>query len=114
MNVSRGLGDLAVYKANPLLGTHEQLVSSLPDVYMYEYTSKFWFLLASDGLWDVLKSDEVIGIISPALEENDYPENICKTLINLCLRKGATDNVTCILVHTNGWELSDSKLWISV
>lgn len=51
------------------------------------------FLLCSDGLYKHLNEDE----IAKALQKDDLVE-ICKSLIDLTLERGASDNVTLVVV----------------
>jgi serine/threonine protein phosphatase PrpC len=62
--------------------------------------------LACDGLWDVLEPQEIVNfIISQCydLEGNriNKKTNIARTLGDLALQKGSTDNITIIIVFFN-------------
>ena len=57
------------------------------------------FLLCSDGLYKHL-SDEEIGNI---LQKNDLDE-ICKSLVDLTLERGASDNVTLVVIKAESLE----------
>jgi protein phosphatase len=47
-------------------------------------------LLCTDGLYDVLKDDEIASILAAA----ESAESACRSLIALALERGAPDNVT--------------------
>ena len=52
------------------------------------------FLLCSDGLYKHLSEDEIAGI----LRKEDLAE-VCQSLIDLTLERGATDNVTLVVIR---------------
>jgi len=52
------------------------------------------FLLCSDGLYKHLSEDEIAGI----LRKEDLAE-ACQSLIDLTLERGATDNVTLVIIR---------------
>ena len=57
------------------------------------------FIIASDGLSDTLKKDEILETIS----ESKEPKDVCHNLLAKCLEKGneCSDNVTIICIDTN-------------
>jgi len=55
-------------------------------------------LLCSDGLYNMVKVPEVLGV----LEGKDGPAAKCKTLIQKANEHGGTDNVTLILAELSG------------
>jgi len=57
---SRGLGDLE-YKTVKSLEAHQQFVSSKPDIYSIakEANGDQFIILACDGIWDVMRNEEV-------------------------------------------------------
>mmetsp|Transcript_41045 Transcript_41045/g.94445 ORF Transcript_41045/g.94445 Transcript_41045/m.94445 type:complete len:391 (-) Transcript_41045:33-1205(-) len=63
LNLSRSIGDLQ-YKRNPELGPHEQIICSTPDVQVFpRHPSDEFIVLACDGIWDVMSSQEVISFV---------------------------------------------------
>jgi protein phosphatase len=50
-------------------------------------------LLCSDGLYDVVKDDEIASILAASASA----EAACRTLIDLALERGAPDNVTVVV-----------------
>jgi serine/threonine protein phosphatase PrpC len=98
LSVSRAFGDL---DATPFL-THT------PDIFRYKLDkSDKFFVLACDGLWDVMSNFEVVNFIL----ENCYDSstkvrvnkkiNTAKQLAQYALKKGSTDNITIIVVFLN-------------
>lgn len=56
-----------------------------------------YLVMASDGLWDVLKNKDVCDVCySPFLQQN--PQSIADELVQTALMRGTMDNVTCIVV----------------
>jgi serine/threonine protein phosphatase PrpC len=63
------------------------------DVHRVPLASKDIVLLCSDGLYDVVKDDELASILAAAATA----QVACRTLIDLALERGAPDNVTVIV-----------------
>ncbi|KAG9510829.1 Adenylyl cyclase-associated protein 1 [Fragariocoptes setiger] len=115
--VSRALGDYE-YKNNQDLGPCKQLVSPEPDVHAFQRRVKRekefsrdgsrcklpqtvdpdFIVLACDGIWDVMSSDEVCKFVTYLLKVHDDLEYICATVIDTCLHKGSRDNMTLVIV----------------
>jgi protein phosphatase 1L len=95
LSVSRSFGDV---DATPYL-------SHKPDIYRYKLdkNDKF-FVLACDGLWDVLSNSDVVNfILLNCFDETtksriNKNENIAKKLAEYALKKGSTDNITIVVV----------------
>ena len=62
--------------------------------------SDFEFLvLACDGVTDVLANEELLlALRSHRADSIDISEN-SKDLVDLCLRRGSFDNISCILIY---------------
>jgi serine/threonine protein phosphatase PrpC len=57
LNLSRAIGDLK-YKSNKELPPEAQIITAHPDVRVFELSSEDqFFLLACDGVWDVLSNE---------------------------------------------------------
>ncbi|HRF94388.1 MAG TPA: protein phosphatase 2C domain-containing protein, partial [Aggregatilineales bacterium] len=52
------------------------------------------FLICSDGLWDLVKENELVQIIP-----NNTPESAIQQLVTMVLERGAPDNTTGIIVR---------------
>lgn len=95
LSVSRAFGDL---DAVPFV-THR------PDVFKFKLDKKDkFFVMACDGLWDVVTNDEVVNYIlsncydsTTSVRINKHI-NIAKKLGEYALSKGSTDNITIIVV----------------
>lgn len=106
--LSRAFGDFH-YKGNDKLPPEQQVVSSCPDVKTLDLNDDVDFLvLACDGIWDVLSSEEVVEFVISRLEENMEPGLICEQLTTRCLATDyelviGCDNMTVLLVcYTRG------------
>ncbi|XP_016839921.1 probable protein phosphatase 2C T23F11.1 [Nasonia vitripennis] len=113
--LSRALGDF-MFKKNDDKKPEEQIVSALPEIQRHEITEDWEFvILACDGIWDVMSSEEVVNFIRSRFanaatdsEEKESsspidPEEICEQLISHCLAPDALmgtgcDNMTVVLV----------------
>jgi len=94
LSVSRSIGDISA----------EPEVIYIPDMFRYKINKNDKFIvLACDGLWDVLSSQDVVNFILfkcydiHSGKKNNY-SNVSNDLVNLALSKGTTDNVTIIIV----------------
>jgi protein phosphatase 2C len=113
LNMTRALGDWYL----------RPFVSPEPDVYTYTLGRKDKYICtASDGLWDVMTMDDVMGIVDKALSASETgrqtidprstsarsrnasttpkrQRNIARTLVDEAIRRGSTDNITVVLTH---------------
>jgi serine/threonine protein phosphatase PrpC len=75
------------------------LVSSEPEFKETELTADDEFLvLACDGVWDVLESQEVIDQIYQDLSKGRSAQEAAENLAHQALRLGSSDNVTAIVI----------------
>ena len=87
--VTRGLGDFDLKKKGLICEPH--IIKRLIDL------SLKYCVIASDGVWDVLKPNDVYKI-SHQLSD---PEKIAKKLVEDALEKGSEDNISCVVVELN-------------
>jgi len=91
LSVSRAFGDI---EAKPYL-------SHRPDIFRYKLdkTDKF-VVLACDGLWDVLSSQDAINFVLECQKEDDKKKkkNIAQVLAEHAIAKGSMDNITVIII----------------
>jgi len=102
LGVSRAIGD-ALYKADSSRPLGLQVVSALPDVFTTELTPADWFiLLASDGLYDVMTSEESVQMVAKALRSGTSPIQATQMLVDYAAfckgRNSSGDNITVVLV----------------
>jgi len=57
-----------------------------------------FIILACDGLWDVLTSQEAVDLVKKDLLQGMSVDNICEHLVNHALQIGSRDNVTAMVV----------------
>jgi len=104
ISVSRGIGD-PDFKDEYDLPPEEQAISCIPDITEYPINSDLrFFVIACDGLWDVMSNEEVVDYIEERLKGASEPteelaNSICEQLVNDAVSKySSTDNVTAVLV----------------
>mmetsp|Transcript_84490 Transcript_84490/g.242595 ORF Transcript_84490/g.242595 Transcript_84490/m.242595 type:complete len:363 (-) Transcript_84490:60-1148(-) len=116
LNLSRSIGDLN-YKQNFQLPPKDQMICSTPDVRTFwRQAGDEFIVLACDGVWDVLTSQEVVDYIRPRLGSfSDIDERIrtgslklstiIEGLLDHCLSPDLSrtyglggDNMTLVLV----------------
>lgn len=96
--VSRALGDFE-FKKDELRGPCEQLVSPEPEITIIERRPEDQFLiLACDGIWDVMSNSDLCEYVRYKLMIEPSLENVCSSVIDVCLRKGSRDNMSIIIV----------------
>lgn len=70
--LSRALGDFE-YKSNKSIPAKDQAVSAYPDVKVEQITRETEFiLLACDGIWDVMTSQEAIDFAHKHIYKNNF------------------------------------------
>lgn len=120
LNLSRAIGDHA-YKTNKELPLEEQMITSYPDVRYLEIDSKkdSFMVLACDGIWNFMSSQEVCDYIQERLDANNgYSKlsQICEELFMHCLAPDSDgdgtgcDNMTCIITTFNPLKRVEVKL----
>lgn len=67
------------YKKNTELPNTEQMITALPDVRVTKLESDVEFIvLACDGIWNSLSSQEVVNFVKPRIESNKSLSEICE------------------------------------
>jgi serine/threonine protein phosphatase PrpC len=66
-----------------------------PDVFHETLQAGDTLLLCTDGLWEMVRPPELVK----ALTEQEDPEKICDTLINLANANGGEDNISAVVVQ---------------
>lgn len=102
--VSRGLGDFD-FKADKSRKAAEQKVSCQPDVYeASNLLPGSLVVLACDGVWGVLSSQEVAATVQEELQRDPQANmrEVAAKIVELSLELGSTDNLTVLLVHLVG------------
>ncbi|KAL6297745.1 phosphatase 2C-like domain-containing protein, partial [Sparassis latifolia] len=118
--MSRALGDFQ-YKAKSL-PPERQAVTCDPEVVEHQLTEEDEFLvLASDGIWDCLTSQQVIDAVRLLVSRRKALSEICEDLCDLCLAPCVSvedpvgcDNLTIIVVALlNGRTVDEWYCWIT-
>lgn len=102
--VSRGLGDFD-FKQDRGLQASQQKVSCLPDIYEASgLMGGTLLLLACDGVWSVMSSEDVAAEVREHLKVNPQSDlaNVAAAIAHMSIERGSHDNVTILLVHLAG------------
>ncbi|XP_063738034.1 protein phosphatase 1G isoform X2 [Eleginops maclovinus] len=109
LNLSRAIGD-HFYKRNKALPPDEQMISSMPDVKVLTLNGDHDFMvIACDGIWNVLSSQEVVDFISERIKPDQSGKvkslsSIVGELLDHCLAPDTSgdgtgcDNMTCMII----------------
>ena len=95
--LDRGLLTPEEAKGHPMSHMLSRAVGVRPDLELDAVSDEVEegdiFILCSDGLYGVLKDDQIIAPFS-----TERPQRACDQLVDVCLKEGAPDNVTIIAV----------------
>ncbi|XP_030581993.1 protein phosphatase 1G isoform X2 [Archocentrus centrarchus] len=124
LNLSRAIGD-HFYKRNKSLPPEEQMISAMPDVKVLTLNEEHDFMvIACDGIWNVLSSQEVVDFISERIKPDQSGKarplsSIVEELLDHCLAPDTSgdgtgcDNMTCVIIsfrpHSSSTESDDTK-----
>ncbi|KAM4597032.1 LOW QUALITY PROTEIN: protein phosphatase 1G [Fundulus diaphanus] len=109
LNLSRAIGD-HFYKRNKSLPPEEQMISAMPDVKVLTLNEDHDFMvIACDGIWNVLSSQEVVDFISERIKPDQDGKirglsSIVEELLDHCLAPDTSgdgtgcDNMTCMII----------------
>ncbi|CAL8353140.1 unnamed protein product [Merluccius merluccius] len=109
LNLSRAIGD-HFYKRNKNLPPEEQMISAMPDVKVLTLNDDHDFMvIACDGIWNVLSSQEVVDFISERIKPDQAGtvrplSAIVEELLGQCLAPDTSgdgtgcDNMTCMII----------------
>jgi len=103
--VTRAFGDHMLKEPHQL----QDIVTCIPDVTRHELTEQDeFFIIACDGLWDVMADQEAVQIVHAATEQilqRQVPRSsqqvahmVAQVLVKEALLRGTLDNVTCAVV----------------
>jgi serine/threonine protein phosphatase PrpC len=116
LNLSRAIGDLT-YKQHAGLPAEKQMISADPDVRVESVRrgEDEFFVLACDGIWNVLSSQEVVDMVRTGLREGGEEGRlsaVCEAVCDRCCDKEmggdsdgvGCDNMTMMVVLLPGWK----------
>lgn len=104
LNLSRAIGDLK-YKANASLKAKDQIITAEPDIRVLDLMPEDqFFVLACDGVWDVMDNQQVVDFVSARLGKGKKLSEIGSELLDECLapdpkltRGVGCDNMTILI-----------------
>jgi protein phosphatase 1G len=103
--LSRAIGDMEFKQANNL-PPEQQMVTALPEVQSVRLSAGDEFLiLACDGIWDVMSSQQAVDFVRRQLEAGASPSAVCEALCDHCCARDTRgsglgcDNMSVIVVQ---------------
>jgi len=91
-----------------ILDPVDQAVTCLPEIVTHKRTERdIFMLIACDGVWDVMTSDEAVQFINNTLKEEVstgcvltelHLANASDQLVQQCLDRGSMDNISVVLI----------------
>lgn len=105
LNLSRAIGDLK-YKGNDTLDPKDQIITAQPDIKQVHLAKEDrFFVLACDGVWDVMTNQDVVDFVLKQLAEGRRPTDAAANLLDACLASNprdtrgiGCDNMTAIII----------------
>lgn len=90
LSLSRAFGD----------GDNAPYISQKPDIFLNKITSETkYIVMACDGLWDVINSEDLGKVINNILNKNKKTNNLAVELADWALKNGSTDNISLIIIE---------------
>jgi serine/threonine protein phosphatase PrpC len=99
--VSRSFADFQ-YKQDDKLKPSEQKVSCVPELYFNTLDAGDIVLLACDGIFDVMSTDELVDFVLARLSTQSSPADlgaIATEVLRECLQKDSKDNMTMLIAE---------------
>ncbi|WWD18203.1 hypothetical protein CI109_102653 [Kwoniella shandongensis] len=117
--LSRAIGDFE-FKQNYSLEPEKQIVTADPEIITHKLDGEEEFLvLACDGIWDCLSSQQVIDFTRRAIANGDSLSKICEDMMVKCLATDSEtggigcDNMTVVVVALlNGKTPEEWQQWV--
>jgi len=117
--LSRALGDFE-FKQNFSLTPEKQIVTADPEFITHELDGEEEFIvLACDGIWDCLSSQQVVDLTRRAIANGDDLGKICEDMMVKCLAKESEtggigcDNMTVVVVALLGGRTPEEwQVWV--
>ncbi|EDQ86182.1 uncharacterized protein MONBRDRAFT_28624 [Monosiga brevicollis MX1] len=99
--VSRAFGDFSF--KDPNIKPEEHMVTCIPDITIVPRNENLEFIiLACDGVWDVLRSETVVGMVREELLSEAALDAVCQTVVMDALQRGSSDNISCCILTLDG------------
>ena len=74
-------------------------IISMPDVTTLQAEPGFAVVCATDGIWEVMDSNEVAHIVSTVRSRGTSAGDAAKTLCSMAIEKGSSDNVSAVVLY---------------
>ncbi|MBA0866911.1 hypothetical protein Goshw_025560 [Gossypium schwendimanii] len=98
LGVTRALGNWHL-EGMKEIGERIGPLSAEPELKMITLTKEDEFLIiGSDGIWDVFTNQNAVDFTRRRLQEHNDVKLCCKEMVGEAIKRGATDNLTVVLV----------------
>jgi protein phosphatase 1L len=92
--VSRSIGDRQLKNMGQ---GHIIAVPETEEIWLKE--SNHFMILASDGLWDVISSEDAVSMVQQELSKTSALKGVAQILQNEAIKRGSDDNITVCVVQ---------------
>lgn len=99
LGVTRALGNWHIKGLKEEFGERVGPLSAEPELKLITLTKEDEFLIiGSDGIWDVFRSQNAVDFARRRLQEHNDAKLCCKEVVEEAIKRGATDNLTVVIV----------------
>ncbi|KAM7477212.1 hypothetical protein LguiB_024455 [Lonicera macranthoides] len=99
LGVTRALGNWHIKGLKEEFGERVGPLSAEPELKLITLTKEDEFLIiGSDGIWDVFRSQNAVDFVRRRLQEHNDAKLCCKEAVEEAIKRGATDNLTVVIV----------------
>lgn len=100
--IPRALGDRLVKEIASEQAHGNDVITAVPDVERIDLTPKHQFMiLACDGVWDVMESQDAATIVHEALRNGLTLEAAAQRVRDEAYNRGSTDNISVMVIKFN-------------
>jgi protein phosphatase 2C family protein 2/3 len=99
LGVTRALGNWHIKGLKQEPGKRVGPLSAEPELKLTTLTKEDEFLIiGSDGIWEVFRSQNAVDFVRRKLQEHNDVKLCCKQVVEEAIKRGATDNLTVVIV----------------
>ncbi len=89
VNMTRAFGDIYPKREGLIVN---------PDVFVFDRNEVEWIIIACDGVWDVLSSQDVATIVDKDLKNKTNLNDIAKNITTTARNKNSKDDITAMVI----------------
>eukprot|EP00760_Papus_ankaliazontas_P026141 PhM_4_TR3009/c1_g4_i1/m.37810 len=99
LGVSRAIGDIGFKLDEFTDGKQSGVIADADTRCLPLHPTDAFLIMACDGLWDVMNYEDVVRMCAAMLKNGTSTQEITDALVAEALKRGSTDNVTCLFLQ---------------